>query len=50
MSHLCDSTVAGPAAQTDSVLASKSEYPLSKAFLYLGIANGVAPGRGFSNS
>ena len=27
MSHLCDSTVAGPTAQRDNVLASKCEYP-----------------------
>ena len=27
MLHLCDSTVAGPAAQRDNVLASKCEYP-----------------------
>ena len=29
MSHLCDSTVPGLAAQRDSVLASKCKYPLS---------------------
>ena len=27
MSHLCDSTVAGPTARRDQVLASKCEYP-----------------------
>ena len=27
MSHLCDSTVAGPTARRDNVLASKCEYP-----------------------
>ena len=27
MSHLCDSTVAGPSARRDNVLASKYEYP-----------------------
>ena len=27
MSHLCDSTVAGPTAQRNNVLASKCEYP-----------------------
>ena len=27
MSHLCDTTVAGPATRRDNVLASKSEYP-----------------------
>ena len=27
MSHLCDSTVAGPTARRDNVLASRCEYP-----------------------
>ena len=27
MSHLCDSTVAGPTARRDNVVASKCEYP-----------------------
>ena len=29
MSHLCDSTVAGPTARRDNVLTSKCEYPPS---------------------
>ena len=27
MSHLCDSTVAGPAVRRDNVLATRCEYP-----------------------
>ena len=37
MSHLCDSTVAGPTARRDNVLASKCEYPAFRYPLLLNV-------------